>query len=608
MNATSSRAHTIVTITLGQIKKEDGIDKEFASDIVLVDLAGSERAESTGATGARLQEGIEINVSLSALGNVISALAEKANNPKKKVFIPYRSHVLTELLQSALGGNSKTVMVAAVSPANINFDESLSTLRYADRAKQIKVVVEVMENPTDKLIRELKSENEKLRKMLMGISAGEAVDLSGVGDGGVGGGGGGTDSEEGASAAEADASSGPDLHKQYGATITEEELQKRIEEAVAGVKAASEEEKEKAIEEMRRIEAERAEAASKCMLSRNDMETLIRNAIMQVPGVSDYSKKDAAEEALSELGRLYELRASGGGRLGPEDTIAMVTETLEMWDSEECEVPREELEAAMEEAQRQLAEGSQVWDDGLLGYDELVEVMENVMTKIPSAPTGPRKKAIANVLYDFEGERQAAMGNLLSKPVVVKSVRAAVSLLGIDGVDGEDFKQIEKATKYAEEAFDRVSAQAGSGIVSTDSAEAALSKVMEKLAVAAPADVEEAKKSFEKDKQKAEAKAEAAERQKAALAEQLARNSEMLAQLTKSWEEKMSASEAEVSEMAAELGLDMSREDLQDYPSLRNLNQDALLSGRLVHLLYPGRHTFGCEEVSSPRRAASLRI
>ena len=113
MNATSSRAHTIVTISLTQLMKEDGRTKELSSDIVLVDLAGSERAESTGATGARLQEGIEINVSLSALGNVISALAEKANNPHKKVFIPYRSHCLTELLQSALGGNSKTIMVTA---------------------------------------------------------------------------------------------------------------------------------------------------------------------------------------------------------------------------------------------------------------------------------------------------------------------------------------------------------------------------------------------------------------------------------------------------------------------------------------------------------------
>ena len=180
MNATSSRAHTIVTISLTQLIKEDGRTKEMTSDIVLVDLAGSERAESTGATGARLQEGIEINVSLSALGNVISALAEKANNPNKKVFVPYRSHVLTELLQSALGGNSKTVMVAAVSPASINFDESLSTLRYADRAKQIKVVVEVMENPTDKLIRELKSENDKLKRMLVTLQGGGEVDLAGI--------------------------------------------------------------------------------------------------------------------------------------------------------------------------------------------------------------------------------------------------------------------------------------------------------------------------------------------------------------------------------------------------------------------------------------------
>ena len=85
-------------------------------------------------------QGAAINKSLSSLGNVISALAEQANNPKKKVFIPYRDSKLTQILQSALGGNSKTIMVAALSPADINFDETLSTLRYADRAKQIKVV------------------------------------------------------------------------------------------------------------------------------------------------------------------------------------------------------------------------------------------------------------------------------------------------------------------------------------------------------------------------------------------------------------------------------------------------------------------------------------
>lgn len=391
------------------------------------------------------QEGIEINVSLSALGNVISALAEKANNPTKKVFVPYRSHVLTELLQSALGGNSKTVMVAAVSPADINFDESLGTLRYADRAKQIKVMVEVMENPTDKLIRELKAENEKLRKMLSGIASGEGVDLSSLGGGGE---------EE-----ELTVVVGPNLKKEFGSTITEEQLQQRIADAVANAKAGSDAEKTQALEEMQRMEAARAQAASKSMLGRHDMEAIVRNAIKQVPGVNEHSKKDATDEALAELARLYDLRASGGGRIGPEDTIAMVTETLEMWDSEECEVPRGELESAMDEARALLAAGTPVWYDGLLGYDELVEVMGQVMKRVPSAPEGPRKKAIANVLYDFEGERQAAMGNLLSKPVVIKAVRAAVSLLGMDGVDGEDFKQIEKATKFAEEAFDRVSTQ-----------------------------------------------------------------------------------------------------------------------------------------------------
>lgn len=90
---------------------------------------GSERADSTGATGDRLKEGANINKSLSALGNVISALADQSMG-KKKVLVPYRDSVLTKLLQNALGGNSKTIMIAALSPADINYDETLSTLRY----------------------------------------------------------------------------------------------------------------------------------------------------------------------------------------------------------------------------------------------------------------------------------------------------------------------------------------------------------------------------------------------------------------------------------------------------------------------------------------------
>lgn len=132
MNATSSRAHTVTTVQFKQIfidKETQKVLNKKVSDINLIDLAGSERAESTGATGDRLKEGSNINKSLMILGKVISALAKKAEG--KNVAPPYRESKLTFLLQNALGGNTKTCMIAALSPANINHDETLSTLRYA---------------------------------------------------------------------------------------------------------------------------------------------------------------------------------------------------------------------------------------------------------------------------------------------------------------------------------------------------------------------------------------------------------------------------------------------------------------------------------------------
>lgn len=168
MNATSSRAHTLVTISFSQVTKNDaGQEMNKSSSMNLVDLAGSERADSTGATGDRLKEGSAINQSLSSLGNVISALADKSMG-KKNVMVPFRDSTLTKLLQNALGGNSKTIMIAALSPADINFEETLGTLRFADRAKKIKTKATVNENPTEKLIRELKEENERLKKLMGG--------------------------------------------------------------------------------------------------------------------------------------------------------------------------------------------------------------------------------------------------------------------------------------------------------------------------------------------------------------------------------------------------------------------------------------------------------
>ncbi|KAI0643632.1 kinesin-domain-containing protein [Trametes meyenii] len=179
MNETSSRSHAVFTLLL-TMKRHDvdtNLDTEKVSRINLVDLAGSERANSTGATGQRLKEGANINKSLTTLGKVIAALAtasqaegRKGKKGKAEEFIPYRDSVLTWLLKDSLGGNSKTAMIAAISPADVQYEETLSTLRYADQAKKIKNKAVVNEDPNAKLVRELKEELEMLRARVAGAS------------------------------------------------------------------------------------------------------------------------------------------------------------------------------------------------------------------------------------------------------------------------------------------------------------------------------------------------------------------------------------------------------------------------------------------------------
>ncbi|XP_065266722.1 kinesin-like protein KIF1A isoform X1 [Emys orbicularis] len=186
MNETSSRSHAVFNIIFTQKRHdaETDVTTEKVSKISLVDLAGSERADSTGAKGTRLKEGANINKSLTTLGKVISALAEMDSGPnknkkkKKSDFIPYRDSVLTWLLRENLGGNSRTAMVAALSPADINYDETLSTLRYADRAKQIRCNAVINEDPNNKLIRELKDEVARLRDLLYAQGLGDIIDTN----------------------------------------------------------------------------------------------------------------------------------------------------------------------------------------------------------------------------------------------------------------------------------------------------------------------------------------------------------------------------------------------------------------------------------------------
>ncbi|KAI6223033.1 Kinesin domain containing protein [Aphelenchoides fujianensis] len=158
MNKDSSRSHSIFTIYVEALSDNGSIRM---GKLNLVDLAGSERQAKTGATGERFKEATKINLSLSALGNVISALVDG-----KSTHIPYRDSKLTRLLQDSLGGNTKTVMVACISPSDNNYDETLSTLRYANRAKNIKNLPRINEDPKDALLREYQAEIERLKEMM----------------------------------------------------------------------------------------------------------------------------------------------------------------------------------------------------------------------------------------------------------------------------------------------------------------------------------------------------------------------------------------------------------------------------------------------------------
>ncbi|KAM6969998.1 kinesin family member 4 [Aplochiton taeniatus] len=175
MNAASSRSHAIFTITMEQRRGGDKTDW-IVSKLHLVDLAGSERQKKTKAEGDRLKEGISINKGLLSLGNVISALGDES---KKATFVPYRDSKLTRLLQDSLGGNSHTLMIACISPADSNIEETINTLRYADRARKIKNKPVVNVDPRAAEMKRLKLQVQELQVMLLHARGGVVPELSG---------------------------------------------------------------------------------------------------------------------------------------------------------------------------------------------------------------------------------------------------------------------------------------------------------------------------------------------------------------------------------------------------------------------------------------------
>uniref|UniRef100_A0A8D3C3A8 Kinesin family member 21A n=1 Tax=Scophthalmus maximus TaxID=52904 RepID=A0A8D3C3A8_SCOMX len=193
MNVQSSRSHAIFTIHLCQVRvcQENETDNKVSNGnseldeyetltakFHFVDLAGSERLKRTGATGDRAKEGISINCGLLALGNVISALGDRS---KRSSHVPYRDSKLTRLLQDSLGGNSQTVMIACISPSDRDFMETLNTLKYANRARNIKNKVMVNQDKASQQISALRTEIARLQMELMEYKAGKRL----VGEDGV---------------------------------------------------------------------------------------------------------------------------------------------------------------------------------------------------------------------------------------------------------------------------------------------------------------------------------------------------------------------------------------------------------------------------------------
>jgi hypothetical protein len=174
MNRTSSRSHSIFTITIENCcLGADGEAHIRVGKFNMVDLAGSEKQSKTGASGERLEEAIKINLSLTTLCNVISALVDS-----KRSYVPYRDSKLTRLLQDSLGGNTKTVMIANIGPADYNVEETMSTLRYANRAKNIENKPKINEDPKDAMLREFTDEINRLKEQL-NLAGGIKYDESG---------------------------------------------------------------------------------------------------------------------------------------------------------------------------------------------------------------------------------------------------------------------------------------------------------------------------------------------------------------------------------------------------------------------------------------------
>nr|XP_046179678.1 kinesin-like protein KIF3A isoform X4 [Oncorhynchus gorbuscha] len=350
MNEHSSRSHAIFTITIECSEKGvDGDQHVRMGKLHLVDLAGSERQGKTGATGQRLKEATKINLSLSTLGNVISALVDG-----KSTHVPYRNSKLTRLLQDSLGGNSKTMMCANIGPADYNYDETISTLRYANRAKNIKNKARINEDPKDALLRQFQKEIEELRKKLQ-----EGEEISG---------------SEGSGSEEMDEGDDEGRRKRRDRGKKKKvspdkmvEMQAKIEEERKELEATldmEEEERNKARAELEKREKDLLKAQQEHHLLLEKLSALEKKVI--VGGVDLLAKAEEQEKLLQESNNELEERRRRAELLRRE---------LEEKEAERLDM-EEKYSSLQEEAQGKTKKLKKVWTMLMAAKSEMADLQQ----------------------------------------------------------------------------------------------------------------------------------------------------------------------------------------------------------------------------------------
>ncbi|KAE8614587.1 hypothetical protein XENTR_v10008229 [Xenopus tropicalis] len=362
MNEHSSRSHAIFTITIECSEKgADGNIHVRMGKLHLVDLAGSERQAKTGATGQRLKEATKINLSLSTLGNVISALVDG-----KSTHVPYRNSKLTRLLQDSLGGNSKTMMCANIGPADYNYDETISTLRYANRAKNIKNKARINEDPKDALLRQFQKEIEDLKKKLE-----EGEDVSGSDDSGTED----DDDEDGEIGEDGEKKKKrrEPAGKKKGSPDKMAEMQARIDEERKALEAKldmEEEERNKARAELERREKDLFKAQQEHHSLLEKLSALEKKVI--VGGVDLLAKAEEQERLLEESNFELEERRKRAEKLRRE---------LEEKEQERLDI-EEKYTSLQEEAQGKTKKLKKVWTMLMAAKSEMADLQQEHQREI----------------------------------------------------------------------------------------------------------------------------------------------------------------------------------------------------------------------------------